>query len=399
MKKTFCLALVVGLISCGNADSNAENEENRQVNQPKDTTEKTLEKKTEVKKDVPFDQDLTNISRVIAGLPVEGDSVLQAIQQKEFYKKYITYTDQTFSEVKASMLDPVMAWTDSAHVGNDAEGITCFYPLSGPDFMFANTFYPNAKNYILMALERRGTLPKFKEMSDQELELYFNGMIKSMKYITTRGYFVTMHMGSDFSKSHLNGTVHMILYMMARTGHKITKVEDGLIDSEGKLTRIDENQKDIKAETRIKIIDFVSPSGKQAKTLYFFNQNADDEHLPEHPGIEKFIKGFENRSAYMKASQCALFNPNFEKIRELVLGCDEVIQDDSGLPYRYYSDTTKYDTYLYGTYKTVIKDLSWCYQKDLKKAVDSSPYNYPLPFKITYNDNHGYGMILYAIKK
>jgi hypothetical protein len=399
MKKTLYLAIALGLFSCGNAESTGNEKKSDESKAGSDTISTATEVVEVKKKDLPFDQDLTNISRVIAGLPVEGDSALETIQAKPFYKKYKDYTDRTFSEVKSTMLDPVAGWTDSMHVGNDAEGITCFYPLSGPDFMFANAFYPNAKNYILMALERRGSLPNFKEMTDEQLQRYFDGMIKSMKYITTRGYFVTMHMGSDFSKSHLNGTLHMILYMMARTGHKIAKVEDGLIDSNGNLTRIDEKQKDVEAETRIKTIDFVSPDGKQAKTLYFFNQNADDEHLPEHPGIEKFINGFERRSAYMKASQCALFNPNFKKIRELVLSCDEVIQDDSGLPYKYYSDTTEYDTYLYGTYKTVIKDLSWCYQKDLKKAIDASEFNYPLPFKITYNDNHGFGMILYAIKK
>ena len=66
-------------------------------------------------------------------------------------------------------------------------------------------------------------------------------------------------MSSDFTKLHLNGMVHMILYMMARTSHPITDVYHVYLDENGKEVRIDgkPDSKDNKIYA-IKV-DFLTP--------------------------------------------------------------------------------------------------------------------------------------------
>src|SRR5690606_8879927 len=247
------LALVI--VSCGNEADKMDSKKGNQTTQ-KDSTVST----PEIVK-VDYDPFLTDVANVIAGLPIEGnDSVLSAIQETDYYKSYKKFTDETFDKVKANMLVPVKKWCADKGVGTELENPTCFYPFSGPDFMFANTFYPTAKNYILLGLERRGSLPDFASMSENDRIKYFNGLKNSMKYINSRGYFVTQHMGSDFTKADLDGVIHMILYMMAHTDHKIVKVEDGWINEEGQLTRIAENAEYHEGTVRVKCVDVVDLS-------------------------------------------------------------------------------------------------------------------------------------------
>jgi len=410
MKKIAILftAVVAICASCGNtSDTTKASDDNTQNLSNNDSTKTvkdslmtptvTSNGKTEV---LNIDTYTNDVARVIAGLPILGkDSILFAIQQTPYYATYKKFCDESFGSIKTKMLNPIQKWTTEKNIGDNRENSTCFYPFSGPDFMFANAFYPKAQNYILLGLERRGSTPSFAKMTETQRKNYFNGMIKSMKYINTRGYFVTQHMGSDYTKTHLNGVTHMVLYMMARTGHSIISVGDGWLDKAGKLTHINEQEKNPEGSVRMKVIEFTNGNNTERRTLYFFNHNIADEPVKSHSEMVTFIQGFSNKSAYLKAAQCAAFNSNFETARSLVLSCDKVIQDDSGIPYKHFADDSKYKTQLFGTYTGVISDLKWCFQPQLKKDLENLGENKDLPFKISYNGNYGKGVIIYAEKK
>ncbi len=401
------VAIAFGFSACSseakeNSNDSKNPEKSAEINTGEDTLQIDVDPTSSMinRPTIEVDPYLNDVARVISGLPIESnDSLLKSIQATDYYKAYKKYTEETFAKVKKDMLEPVAKWTAENNVGDHRKNVTCFYPFSGPDFMFANAFYPRAQNYILLGLERRGSTPNFKKMTENDRKNYFAGLKKSMKYINTRGYFVTSHMGSDYSKAHLNGITHMALYMMMHTGHKIVKVEDGWLSKDGKLTRIDEHAKSPDGAVRLKCIDFTDATQKDLKTLYFFNHNIQDDKVTEHMEMVKFIESFPNRAAYLKAAQCAAFNPDFKVVRDLVTGSGTIIQDDSGIPYKLLKDTTKFDTKLYGTYTTVISDLSWCLQRDLKKDVVEKGNNADLPFKISYNGNYGKGVIIFAKKK
>ncbi len=60
------------------------------------------------------------------------------------------------SALEQSQLARIRAWS-SANL--TAARPTMFYMFSGPDFLYANAFYPNAKTYVLSGLEPVGTVP------------------------------------------------------------------------------------------------------------------------------------------------------------------------------------------------------------------------------------------------
>ena len=347
-----------------------------------------------------FDTLLTDRARLISGMePIGNDSVLHAIYNSDLYASHKEFTQSTWESTLETMVEPIHAWTEEKQIGDTRKGTLCFYPLSGPDFLFGNTFFPNAGTYVMLGLERRGSMPSFADMDNRDQEVYFNGIRGSLKYLNSRGYFVTSHMGSDFSKRHLNGMLHMILYMMTRTGHYIQQVDEIYIGKDGKPVHLEEGEKAPEGSLVAIHVHFITPDRKEVKELFYFGMNAADDHLADNPEFVEFVESYENRVAYMKSASCVLFNPGFETMRKLVIESDKVLQDDTGMPYRYFVADSSSTIELYGTYTRVISDLSWCIQPDLKKDLVEKGENTKLPFKISYNGHKDEGVLIYVLKE
>ena len=394
---TFAAFLACGSSNESNPEKSGENNNSNDDTTKVESIKEDVVANDEMPPQVEYDTYKTDVAKLIAGLPMDGnDSLLSAIASKDYYKEYAKFTAKTFGKVKESMLTPVKTWVKEKGMLDTRQDATCFYPLSGPDFMFGNTFYPYAQNYILMGLERRGTFPDFTKMSEKHLQVYFAGLKKSMLYINSRGYFVTQHMSRDFSRSHLDGVTHMIMYMMAHTDHKIIDCYPAYLGNDGKPVRI--NGKAPANTIEIKVIEFTDAAQSIKKSAYYISYDVSDTGMKKKPELEKFLRSFNNRMAYMKSASCVLFNTDFSIMRDLVLTCDKVIQDDTGVPYKYFTDD-KFDVKLYGTYTTVIKDLAWCIQPKMREDIKTKGENVDLPFKISYNGNYGKGMILYAVNK
>ncbi|MBX7094066.1 MAG: hypothetical protein K1X56_05050 [Flavobacteriales bacterium] len=365
-------------------------------------TEKTEVKdsvkiEAEPKKQLAFDTLLTDASRFIAGMPTH--KYLKEEQAAEYYSEHKTFTDESWKITQDSMINPVQKWCADNKIQDQRDSLLCFYPLSGPDFLFGNAFFPTADHFVMLGLEPRGNMVDFRELKEAEIIKYLSGIRQSMKYINSRGYFVTSHMSSDFTKAHLNGMLHMMLYMMARTNHAIVDIYNVKIDSTGKAIRLAEGEKYTGDSPLAVKIEFLSPDGTELRDAYYFKMNAADDYLLKHTEFETFVNGFGHRVSYMKSASCVLQNTPFSVMRKLVLNSDKVLQDDTGVPYKYFLDDSTFSISLYGTYSQTIDDLDWCMQKQLKKDLEASKHYGNLPFKISYNGNYGEGMMIWAVKK
>lgn len=393
MNKSFLLVWTAAIVltSCGG--------ETKEGDTNADSTNVKTDTVAEVKKlpELEYDTLLTDYSRLIAGLPTF--TYLKNVQGKDYYAEHFKFTDTSWKCTADSMLAPINQWITKEKILDTADNDLCFYPLSGPDFLFGNAFFPNATNYVLLGLEPKGSLCDFRELNDEQYKRYFAGIRQSMRYLNKAGYFVTSHMSSDFTKAQLNGMVHMMLYMMARTNHPICDVYPVYIGADGKENRIPETEKiNDTLITAIKI-EFLSPDRTVKKSAYYFKLNAKDDYLNRHPEFSQFIEGFgPDRVSYMKSASCVLQNTPFSVMRNLVLNSKKILQDDTGVPYKYF-DKTKMDITLYGKYSMVIDDLSWCLQRDLKKELEASAKYGALPFRISYIGNYGEGVLIYAKRK
>jgi hypothetical protein len=386
-------AVLGGLLftSCGTSSTS---EQKAETNSSEDTA--TIEQAAPVVL-LGYDTLLTETSRFIAGMP--AGIHFDEHQQKEHYTKHKDFTDKSWATTLDTMIRPVQKWCAEKNIGDTRDSLLCFYPLSGPDFLFANLFFPQADHYILLGLEPRGSMKDLRGLNDTEMQKYLEGIRSSMKYINSRGYFVTSHMSSDFTKAHLNGMVHMMLYMMARTEHKILDVYEVWLDENGKEQKLNKGEKAPEGKIVAAKIEFLSPDQTEKRDAYYFKLDASDKYLEEHKEFSSFVNSFPRRAAYMKSASCVLQNSPFSVMRKLVMDSDRILQDDTGVPFRYFSEDSTLNVQLYGTYTKTINDLNWCYQPALRKALEQSGNNADLPFRISYNGNYGEGMLLWAKRK
>jgi hypothetical protein len=375
------IALSIFALSCGNNKSDSDKETT-------DSTKQVVEK-------VKIDTLLTDIAYLIAGKPTIKH--FNPIQEKDFYIEHKTFVNDTWEYVEDSMIMPLRTWLNEEKIVEKTDTGTLFYPFSGPDFLYANEFYPYCTDYIMLGLEKLGTVANPDSLTEKLQKQYFTGIQKSLRYLNMAGYFVTQHMGSDFSRFTLDGVVHMIMYFMAKTDHQIIAVEYIELNKDGTYKLV-EHKKSKETVIGLKI-RFCDDQQTEEKSLYYFSIDASDENLETTTELNSFVRSFDNMHSYFKAASYILANPNFNIIRKIVTDkSKKIIQDDTGVPYRYFEDEV-FDVKLYGVYSRTLDELKWGYQTDLKKALADNGDHTPLPFKISYNGRFGEGVMIYAKRK
>src|SRR5262249_57696331 len=97
-----------------------------------------------------------DVARFIAGMPPAADSPLTALTKDKAWQDHAKTFDASFA-LAGQNISRVRAWS-KANITTARP--TLFYLFSGPDFIYANAFYPKAKPYVLAGLEPVGTLPE-----------------------------------------------------------------------------------------------------------------------------------------------------------------------------------------------------------------------------------------------
>ena len=104
-----------------------------------------------------FGQNGANVdetAHLLAGLPVTG--TLVALVQNSGWQAHAAAMDKAWKTKEYFQLDPIASWM-GAHAGEYYRSSdTMYYMFSGPDFLYAYTFFPNANTYILAGLEPVG---------------------------------------------------------------------------------------------------------------------------------------------------------------------------------------------------------------------------------------------------
>ncbi len=339
---------------------------------------------------------LTETARYIAGIPCETE-YFKTLQQKSFYKAHSDFCAKSWEELSDSTLNPMVKWATEKNIIETCDTNTCFYPFSGPDILFAVQFFPYCSNYIMMGLERLGTMPDLKKLNEQQLSDYLGALRQSQRYLLKSGYFVTSHMSQDFSKSTLNGNIHLMAYFLIRTGFLFRKIEYGGIDSRGDFFTSKNNQGS--GYFQGMRIEVVRKNEMLTKTVHYFSFDAADYKISAKSEFKLFVEKKKGFCTYIKSASYIPAHKNFSVVRNLILQhSDKILQDDTGVPYKNIVPE-QFEINLWGTYTKTIKDLSWGYDPELRKALEASGNNAPLPFKISYNGNYGEGMMLYAKRK
>jgi hypothetical protein len=127
-------------------------------------------------------------------------------------------------------------------------------------------------------------------------------------------------------------------------------------------------------------IDFSSASGGPLRQLYYFSVDAADKWLEFYPGFLDWVAQHRPASALLKSASYLLHDSQFEKTRAMILSStDYVIQDDTGIPYRFAASSMA--GAVYGRYHKPIKGSATVTRLTLNPLTKAKPMSRSsLPF-------------------
>ncbi|MEI6279401.1 MAG: hypothetical protein WCQ16_08475 [Verrucomicrobiae bacterium] len=302
---------------------------------------------------------INDVARFIAGLHPAGTGPLAEWVQTPEWNAFSKNINQSWQRFQDSRLEPIRLWKNSHLPELNPE--TVFYPFSGPDFIHARAFFPNATTYILCGLEPTGSLPSLQSL--QPLQSALGWMQVSMRTLMEAGYFVTKEMQADLKKSPLQGTVPVFCFMLARGGDRILSV------------RSDANHAEIR---------FLVPGDSRVRTLHYFSVNLRNDRMREGNAFLEFVQAARPDVGYLKSASYLLHESDFSTIRNTLLTqCRTIVQDDSGIPLRFFnSDHWRFRNF--GVYAPPLDIFKKYSQPDLADLYAKLPAT-PLPFGVGYH--------------
>lgn len=322
-------------------------------------------------------------ARFLAGLMVDATE-LEPLAREPAWQDHAAAFHRAWLDLEERQLSKIRQWMPATlnHIYQDPSPL--FYTFSGPDFLYANAFFPNAQTYVLCGKEPVGTLPDVALLSPEARASALGNMRTALNAILSFSFFITKDMKNDLSQTQLSGTVPVLYVFLARAGCRITSAELVRLDSSGKLTAG-------KGTPGVKIT-FIGRTGA-AQTLYYFSSDLSNWGIKSSPGFIEFCRSQGKGNAFVKAASYLMHMNEFTTVRDFLLGsCRHIIQDDSGIPLKYFAPD-QWLVSLYGTYPGPIELFKEHFQTDLDLAFRTAPSG-DLPFGVGYQWRPGVSSLI-----
>jgi hypothetical protein len=264
-----------------------------------------------------------------------------------------------------------------------------FYPLSGPDILHANAFFPDAKNYRLYALEINGALPDLKNMDTKTTDTYLNAVYNSLGDIFKRSYFITARMSYALTAENVNGTLPLICVFLVRTGHEIINLKYFHLNDDGTLTPLSKDSLGTNHNDLVKVY-FKNSKNNFIQMVSYMKCDLSDVAFNKNIALKKLFIKMPQSITYLKSASYLLHYNFFSAFRSVILSKSKtILEDDTGIPYKYFPGDKWYVT-LYGIYVKPVSDFSGVFQTDLQQAYNNDTIvRHPkkLPFSLGYHWN------------
>ena len=332
----------------------------------------------------------TDAARYLAGLPVPDNSSLSSLTRDPRWQAHAAAMNTAFAQLEQRQLSNIRVWrADMIPAGGSK---TCLYCFSGPDFLYADAFFPDCTTYILGGLESVDPMPDILTVPEGSLVSTLQNIQISLNTILQFSFFKTTDMRQDFERGQLRGVLPIIFVFLARTGKDISAVE--YVSLTGNGTVVNGNQ----GASRGVKINFSDPATRAEKVLYFFTADLSDDGMKKNAGVLRFVEQFAPANSFLKAASYLMHEGRFNTIRSSILNNSElVLEDDSGIPIRYFTPD-KWTLRFFGAYTGPIGLFKNFYQSDLHQYYQaSSPKT--LTFSFGYQWNRHNSTLILAVRK
>lgn len=339
---------------------------------------------------------LTDTAKFLAGMELEAKSSLLPLAQSGTWTEYHNFFENSWQKLEAQQLSPIRNWSSTELSLVNQTNKSIFYPFAGPDFLYAYSFFPNAKDYVLIGLEPVGKLLDLTTLSEGEIAQKLNEMNGAMYSLLQFSFFQTNSMQVDLADK---GVLPILFIFLARTNNQILSLEYVGLDRDGNLNFYPDGNINDAYFKGVKI-SFTQPGKPEPQFLYYFSIDLSDQGLQASPALKNFAdKQLKEPITYTKAASYLMHYDNFSQIRDFVLArSSAVLEDDSGIPVGYF-DPNQWNLQFYGTYTQPIALFSDEYQADLAQIYATNPTVKPLDFGLGYKYGLNESNLMLAVKK
>ena len=341
-------------------------------------------------------------ARVLAGLPPSQGSSLDPLVAEGAWQSQAKRFDASWKRLEKSQLAPASSWAEATLGDARKNAPVLYYAFSGPDFLYASTFFPNCRTYVLCGLEPVGPIPDLEKLPADKLGGSLEHLQSSLDAVLSFSFFKTKDMKNDLQHDLLPGTTPILYTFLARLGKTLRSATLVSLDSQGDVTPIEPAATPAPTKTGnftkgVKI-EFSAGPDAPTQTLYYFSTDISNDGLKKNPGYVNFCKKLDPGAGFVKAASYLMHEDYFSGIRNLLLDrCTLILEDDSGIPAAKFPEH-EWELHPYGLYLGPIDLFKERRQSDLAK-IYSATKTAPLPFGIGYRHHANESNLLLAVRK
>ncbi len=306
-------------------------------------------------------------ARLLAGMRPSPDSPLIALTNDQTWQQHANGFNAIFAKVDSRQLARIRAWSQAKLTSPSP---VLFYMFSGPDFLYANAFFPNASTYVMSGLEPTGPVPDLTKLSGDLLAHGLRNIEESLRSILTYSFFRTNDMRRTLVASRVTGTLPILYVFLARSKKTIKDVSLVKLDEDGRLQDDDgvgAAAEGVKTARGVKI-EFVGDEGRP-QTLYYFSVNTANDGF-KASGFMRFCERLGTGDAFVKSASYLMHRDHFSDVRDFLLEHSRLLlQDDSGIPVTRF-DQTSWQLRPFGHYSGPIGLFANRYQSKLAQLFD-----------------------------
>ena len=335
--------------------------------------------------ELEFNRRATATAQLLAGItPNPPEPAFFKFIELDPWKEHQKWMSTQWALVRAR-LNIVENWRDHQIKIGGAHKKTMIYPFSGPDFINPYALFPDHSRYVFFSLERPGSLPDMESVTPVQFVKLLNDVRGAFRDIFERNYFITSYMTKQLTTPWVRGAVPVMATMMALMNRRIVRIEP--IDLFPDLTKAYDTPEGKRPRMLLRgvRIEFANPANAVTQQLYYFSMDATDKAQEYYPDFLNWVGQHKPSTVLLKSASYLLHDEQFAKTRAMVLeSADILVQDDTGIPYRYLNQTP-WHVKLYGKYHKPVRPMGYAYQKDLDLAFKDKTVTADLPFSFGYH--------------
>jgi hypothetical protein len=337
------------------------------------------------------------VARFLAGVPLPDDSTLAPLQKAPGYAEHVKALAKLTRHYDNHYFSKMRSWSAAELSPRIAMNRPVYYFFGGPDAVSPLALYPDAPVYILGGLESVGSIAAPQTLPPETVAEGLANLRQSVNVILSYGHFITKDMKAELDRTAFRGVLPLIYTFVVLTGGEVVRSEYVGVKRDGSLSAAVGEVKGMLPGVKV---TFRRAPGAAEQVIYYVQANVADDALKSQGGaVLTWAGGFGQGNVYLKAASYLMHEAYFSRIRSFLLAKGaSVLQDDSGIPYRFFQDGN-WRVWLFGRYTGTLDIFKQYHQADMAGVFASTGTVEELPFGTGYKWKVGESNLILAVRQ